>query len=95
MTASPPNDKAMPDVIHVYAVDYIGGIALHAHAEPNPDAVYPHAEYKRADLQSERIKRLEDALRFYADGNNWHGFDWLRGEDQGHIARAVLEEGGK
>lgn len=87
MTASPPNDKAMPDVI------YAGRDLRHFQIwRDNEKAVIPNHRtlYLRADLQAERIKRLEDALRFYADKKH---VGWI--PEDGAKARAVLEEGGK
>ncbi len=58
MTASPPNDKAMPDVI--YAKRY--GEACGGTYWNTPRQGETGTKYNRADLQAERIKRLEDAL---------------------------------
>ena len=98
MTASPPNDKAMPDVI--YAKRY--GEACGGTYWNTPRQGETGTKYNRADLQAERIKRLEDALREILEKS--HNADipdevhdefapehmkWVR------KARAVLEEGGK
>lgn len=105
MTASPPNDKVMPDEVYVSTLISTNKIGIQmCSIKPTGSCT---KKYFSSDLQAERIKRLEDALRFYADeGNHAYGIEFCENlpvgysdsevfTDKGAKARAVLEEGGK